>query len=182
MSLLRIPSAVCMHAVVAWLLACPAGCASFPHSKDSTAVKAETREERKAAVVENFERRRDQTQYQAALSRWNQGDPTGCEKMLEALVARRPDFRDARRFLSDVCLDRNDLPAAESHLRILLEQDPEDSQTHHSLGLLLEETGRREEALHHLDRAVALEPNCELYTLSRDAAHQAQRSTTQMLR
>ena len=139
MRLLRFPSAVVWSyaAVAVCLLAWPVGCASFPHSKDPTAVEAESREDRKAAVIENFERRRDQTQYQAALSRWNQGDPAGCEKLLVSLVARRPDIRDARRLLADVCLDHDDLPAAEAHLRILLEQDPDDAQTHHSLGLLL---------------------------------------------
>jgi predicted Zn-dependent protease len=121
-------------------------------------------------VIESAERRREKMQYQAAVSRWNEGEAAGCQRLLMALLGRRADFRDARRLLADVCLARHDLPEAELHLRILLEQDPNDAQTHHSLGLLLEESGRRDEALFHLDRAAGLEPANELYALSRDAA------------
>jgi Flp pilus assembly protein TadD len=92
--------------------------------------------------------------------------------LLAAILERRPDDVDCRRLLADVCLDRNDLPAAEAHLRKLLEQDHDDAQSHHSLGLLLEESGRAAEAVRHFDRALALDPQNEVYILSREASQQ----------
>jgi predicted Zn-dependent protease len=126
--------------------------------------------QRREAAIEDFEQRRSAMQYRSALSRWDLGDVKGCEAMLVTLLERNPQDRPARRLLADICLERADPAAAESHLRTLLQQDADDAQAHHSLGLLLEEAGRREEALSHLDRAAALEPENELFALSRRAA------------
>ncbi|MEQ8789401.1 MAG: tetratricopeptide repeat protein [Pirellulaceae bacterium] len=156
-------------------LACllASGCASTQTKRkvDNPPVPL-TPEERREAAIKDFEQRRSTLQYDAALSRWNLGDIKGCESMLVSLLERNPHDRQSRRLLADVCLERTDLAAAESHLRILLEQDADDAQSHHSLGLLLEEAGRREESLRHLDRAAELAPDNELYALSRDASRQ----------
>jgi len=140
--------------------------------------RALTPDRRREAAIKDFEQRRSEMQYRSALSRWNLGDVKGCEAMLSTLLERNPQDRQARRLLADICLERSDPAAAESHLQILLEQDADDAQAHHSLGLLLEETGRLEEALPHLDRAAALEPENDLFALSRDAASPASLRTS----
>jgi predicted Zn-dependent protease len=140
--------------------------------------RALTPDRRREAAINDFEQRRSEMQYRAALSRWNQGDVEGCEALLLTLLKRNPQDRQARRLLADICLERSDLAAAESHLQILLEQDADDAQAHHSLGLLLAEAGRPEEALSHLERAAALEPENELFALSRRAASPASLRTS----
>ena len=59
---------------------------------------------------------------------------------------------------------------AEQHLRLLIDRMSDDAQAHHSLGMLLETTGRADEAVHHLQRAAELEPGNALYAMSHDTA------------
>ena len=50
--------------------------------------------------------------------------------------------------------------------------DPRDAQAHHSLGLLLESQRRRDEALRQFEEAVKLDPQNELYQLTRDGCRE----------
>lgn len=143
------------------------GCAGWKPRLLSSPVTPQ-REERSADVVREFELRRDAAQLQAALDRWHQGDAHRCETMLAALVARRPNYLEARLRLAEVLWARNDT-AAEEQLRAVLQQEPNRAEAHHALALLLEATGRIDEARGHLATACQLEPHDELYRQTWDA-------------
>lgn len=113
----------------------------------------------------HFEERRDTAQYLAAMDRWRDGDPFMCEAQLRSLVSRNPKHLEARRALADLSLERGDVPTAERELRAILETFPEDAHTHHSLGLLLDMTGRTGEGRTHLARAAELSPDNSLFQL-----------------
>ena len=137
------------------------GCAGWKHTLQPPTM-AETREERAIDAVRSFEERRDSAQLEAALDRWKQGDVSRAEAMLSALVNRRPDYADARVHLAEVLWSRNDA-AAEEHLRAVLETNTQRADAHHALGLVLDGTGRSEEARQHLNKAAELEPQNEIY-------------------
>ena len=107
-------------------------------------------------------------QLKAAIARWTEGDVEGCEASLRQLLQRNPRYKDAGIALADLLTHKEDLKAAEELIRKLL-ADFDDPQIHHSLALLLETTGRSNEAVFHFQRAVELEPQNELYTLSLEA-------------
>ena len=88
--------------------------------------------------------------------------------MLASIVSRRPDQVDARLRLAEMLWSRGD-PSAEGHLRAVLEAQPNGADAHHALGLVLEGTGRIDEAQHHFARAAELEPDNEVYRLTRES-------------
>src|SRR5947209_167693 len=136
--------------VVAAILLSSSGCAGWKNFFPATGAVTPQREQRQADTVRDFEERRDAAQLRAALDRWQQGDPVGCEAMLAAIVKRRPDYTDARLQLGQVLFARGDAPAAEPHLRAVVDQQPELAEAHHALALVLDATGRSEEASQHL--------------------------------
>jgi len=137
------------------------GCAGWKQTlQPKTAM--ETREERAKEAVQDFEERRDAAQLEAAVDRWKQQDVGRAEAMLSAIVNRRPDYVEARVLLAEVLWSRNDA-SAESHLRAVLELQPNRADAHHALGLLLDGTGQAEEARQHLSKAAELEPANEVY-------------------
>jgi Tfp pilus assembly protein PilF len=137
------------------------GCAGWKQNTQKPTV-TEQREDRAADAVRNFENRRDAAQLEAALDRWRQGNAPMAESMLLAIVRRRPDNYDARMRLAELLWSRSDA-AAEPHLRAILEAEPNRAEAHHALGLLLEGTGRADEARQHLAKAAELEPENEIY-------------------
>jgi Flp pilus assembly protein TadD len=128
----------------------------------------ESREDRAKEAVRSFEERRDAAQLEAALDRWKQGDVQRAEAMLSALVSRRPDYANARMLLAEILWSGND-PAAEEHLRAVLEVSAERADAHHALGLVLDGTGRSEEARQHLSKAAELEPQNEVYRVTSES-------------
>lgn len=132
-----------------------------PTGEDVTPLRAERRE----AALQRFDTHRDNAQYQAAIDRWKEGDPFTCEAQLRSLVNRNPKHLPSRRALADLALERGDAAAAEKELRELLAIAPNDAQTHHSLGLLLESQDRADEARQYLLRAAELAPDNELFQL-----------------
>ena len=117
------------------------------------------RQQRKRTVVEDFDRRRDGSQYQAALGCWERGDVQGCESQLVGLLQRNPDHFEARLALADLCLEQGRSAAAERQYRELTERHPQQAQSHYSYGLFLELAGRTHEAAERFRRAAAIEPD-----------------------
>jgi Tfp pilus assembly protein PilF len=138
-----------------------AGCASWRQKFAEPGI-SQNREERAAEVIREFEDRRDTAQLAAALERFEQGDIDRAETMLTSVVNRRPDLSEARLRLAEILGSRND-PAAETHLRAVLENDSKSAEAHHALGLLLEATDRIAEARQHFLRATEIEPDNEIY-------------------
>jgi len=149
------------------LLAILAGCAGWKDRLKPPSVTAD-REARSAEAIREFEERRDSAQLEAALDRWKQGDAQHAEASLAAIASRRPDHADARLRLAELLWSRGDI-AAEGHLRAVIEMQPNRAEAHHALGLLLDATGRGGEARQHLARAAELEPDNEVYRLTRDS-------------
>ena len=155
-----------------WLSSCGvllilvAGCARFQLPEAPIEDISETRQQRNNEAVGRFERRRDDAQYQAAISRWKSGDRAGCQSLVESLLVRNSRHRQARLLLADLYLDSQDVPAATQQIQLLLEQFSDDAQAHHSMGLLMELAGQDEKAVYHFRRAAELDPSNELYSLS----------------
>ena len=138
-----------------------AGCAGWKQKVQKPELSAD-REGRTADAVRDFEERRDGAQLSAALDRWKQGDAASAEVALGAIIRRRPECHDARVRLAEILWSRGDV-AAEPHLRAVLEAQPNRAEAHHALGLLLDGTGRSDEARQHLTKAAELEPDNEIY-------------------
>jgi len=137
------------------------GCAGWRQSIPPQTI-TETREERAHDAIQSFEERRDAAQLQAALDRCKHGDLGPAESMLAAIVNRRPNYVEARVLFAELLWSRNDA-SAEQHLRAVIEIEPDRADAHHALGLVLNGTGRPEEARQHLFKAAELEPANEVY-------------------
>jgi len=158
--------------LAATLVAALAGCAGLhlaePPIEDANITAP--RDDRQQEMVEDFERRRDLAQYQSAVASWERGDVAGCEALLLSLLARNPNNREARLLLVELYMERQDVAAAEQQLQTLLDENPDDAQTHHAMGLMLEATGRVQEAMVYFRQATQLAPNNRFYAAScRDA-------------
>jgi Tfp pilus assembly protein PilF len=155
----------CAHRLIIMSFICCAtfgsGCAGWKQKVKKPDI-TESREERTAEAVRSFEARRDAAQLSAALDRWKQGDVAAAEAMLTAIIRRRPDSNDARLRLAEILWSRGEI-AAETHLRAVIESEPGRAEAHHSLGLLLDGTGRPDEARQHLSKAAELDPENEIY-------------------
>jgi len=139
------------------------GCANLEIPDAPVEDIAPQRAERLDNGVTAFKQQHDDAQFKAAMSAWQNGDPAGCQGLLEKLLARSPEHFAARSLLADLYLENSQLEMAERHLLTLLEQDPNVAQVHHSLGLLFEELGQSENSLFHLQRAVELAPGNQIY-------------------
>jgi len=137
------------------------GCAGWKQKVKKPEL-TEDREARAESAVRDFEKRRDAAQLSAALDRWKQGDGAAAEAALAAIIRRRPECVDARLRLAEILWSRSDI-AAEPHLRAVLKAEPTRAEAHHALGLLLDGTGRADEAREHLTKAAELEPDNEIY-------------------
>jgi Tfp pilus assembly protein PilF len=145
------------------LACCLAGCAGSRQHVDAHSAASAADRQREQAAVQAFEQRRDEAQLQAALDRWQQGDLAGCELRLRSLLARRPDYCDAHLQLAELAWSCQNAVEAEAEYRAALSLAPERADLHHALGLVLEATGRGQEARHHLAQACALDPHSDLY-------------------
>ncbi len=155
---------LCMLAVAAAL----SGCAGWRDKLNPSPTVTQTREERAADAVRDFEDRRDAAQLAAAIERIEQGDMPRAETMLESIVKRRPTCVPARLRLAEILWLRNDV-AAETHLRAALEADASHAEAHHTLGLVLDATGRTDEARRHFTRATQIEPENEVYRVTAES-------------
>jgi Flp pilus assembly protein TadD len=144
------------------------GCAGWRETLNPRPTVGQTREERTADAVREFEDRRDAAQLAAAVERIQQGDSQRAEAMLSSIVKRRPDNIPARLRLAEVLWSHNDA-SAEEHLRTVLATDAANAEAHHALGLVLDATNRSADARQHFQRAKELDPNNEIYRLTLDS-------------
>ena len=143
-----------------------AGCNGLQKQASPTNDAKPKLRERREAVVQDFEQRRIQAQYLAAVSRWQEGELESCRLLLMAVLEIDPTYRQARRLLAEVYVALEQPPEAERQLRQLLAEHETDAEAHHALALLLETSGRPAEAQPHFYRAAELEPSNELYQLT----------------
>ena len=142
------------------VLAC--GCASMKGAT-SKGVPTPITAERKAEILASFEAQRDSAQLQSALNRWKEGNVAACQRALESLVERRPNFVDARVQYAELLLSQDNLPAAETQLSEALRLAPDRADVHHSLAVVFEAEGQANQAAEHFRRAAELAPDSPLY-------------------
>ncbi len=68
-------------------------------------------------VAKDFDRNRDNAQFEAAASCWQRGDVEGSKTMLEHLLERNPNYRRARFVLADIYLFNGDSSRAIEELQ-----------------------------------------------------------------
>jgi tetratricopeptide (TPR) repeat protein len=141
------------------------GCANVPKTMPRVLAKSE-RAERKAELVCEYERRRDQSQYQAAVSKAQQGDTPGARQTLDLLLERSPSHRPAILLASEIELELHRPQRALELLQPLLKSNANDADAHHLFGLAEEVLGRKDRAKHHFAEAVRLSPGNEVFRAS----------------
>ena len=183
MPLLACPAVLCLTARnLAWVacvftLLSLAGCASSRPGLAKTSPPgdiAPPQAQRHQVALAVFEHHRDQAQLQAALDRWQQNDLGGCETRLRTLVARRPDFIEARLRLAELAWSCADPAEAEAQYRAALALAPDRADIHHALGLVLESLGRTDEA-----RAALFAPASSRPTTSYSAPRRSKLALTE---
>jgi Tfp pilus assembly protein PilF len=142
-----------------------AGCASWREAAAPTASDAASRDQRRAEVIQSFEEQRDRAQLAAAVDRWQQGDIAGCESRVRGILVRRPTDVDAHVLLAELAFSCHNPAEAEAEYRTALELAPQRAAVHHALALVLDATGRHQEAGVHFARAAEIEPANDLYRL-----------------
>ena len=142
------------------------GCAHFKPPQPVVEDAARPPEKQQAEIVEDYELRREAAELEAARTRAEHGDLSGCHAAIESLLARNPAHREARLLMADVQLARENIPAAERVLLGLVQDYPEDAASHHALALLYESSGRVELARAHFQRAAAIVPDDPFVALS----------------
>jgi tetratricopeptide (TPR) repeat protein len=132
-----------------------------------------SRESRSVALAREFDRRRDDAQFQAAASAWQRGDLDGCHKLIDQLLERNPADRRSRLMLADVLLFSGQTAQAADELSKLVADDPKDAVAQHAFAEVLDAIGRPAEAIGHHEEAARLEPKNELYAQSATSARNA---------
>jgi len=98
------------------------------------------------------------TDYDQALMALDQGDATRGIAMLEAIVATAPDLSAPRIDLGIAFHNAGNLDAAEKHLLLALESNPEHPIAHNELGIVYRKTGRFAAARRSYEAALAVYP------------------------
>ena len=165
---------------LAWLGLVAAGCTNLNEARQTIARNqtpdvSPIRQKRNEDLAHDFDRNRDDAQFEAAASCWQRGDVDGSKTMLIQLLQRNPNYRRARFVLADIYLFDGESKLAIDQLRQAVESNPNDAMAHHALAQVLDATGQRGEALSHYEKATQLDPKNEVYALSYSTARAATR-------
>ena len=116
------------------------------------------RKERAEQAVKDFDRQRNDAQYQAAATSWRQGDYVACNEALEKILTRSPTHRNSLLLRADVDLENDRPTEAVDTLRKAAEAYPQDAEVAYKLALALEADHQVSEALHFFQIASQLAP------------------------
>lgn len=157
--------------VTAFSTAGLAGCAGWSGPRQNVARNTAndvgpTRADRKEALARDFDKTRNDAQFDAAVSYWQRGDIKNCNQILTSLLERDPNNRRARMLLVDVYLFNGQTEQSLEELNKAIAADPKDAVAQHTLAQVLDASGRRTESLAHYEEATRLDPNNEDYSLS----------------
>jgi Tfp pilus assembly protein PilF len=142
------------------------GCRSLSPESDAASDVAQVRKKHRSEMVKRYESNRNRALLEAALSRHERGDESGCLQALDQLLERSPNHRQARLLLAEVQLLADDHTAARQNVGMLIAADGDDHEALHAMGIVQESSGDATGALHYFGRAAALQPNNETYALS----------------
>jgi tetratricopeptide (TPR) repeat protein len=187
-AMLRMPRRWIWPAIAASAFVIESGCATIDAAKPSPdgtsqkqaseqepkkpAAKSFTheRDERRKAVVAEFDLQRDRAEYQAALSQWQRGETAAARETLAPVLARNPDYREAHLLAAQLDLFENKPKAALAHARHVLVAHPDDAEAHFEAAMALDAMGAAADALPHYERAAQLAPKVEAYQVSYQTA------------
>lgn len=109
-------------------LAALVGCTAIPGSESAVANVSTDSRQRRDQIVRDFEQRRDEANYQAALNRYRADDWEGCEEALASLLSRTPDHRQAGLLWVELQLNQSDSRAAAEVAERLAQAYPDDAE------------------------------------------------------
>jgi tetratricopeptide (TPR) repeat protein len=139
-------------------------------TKSSSDSVSDTREKRLREIAADFDRRRDEAQYQAALNRCREDDSAGCREALSQLLARSPAHCGARLLLADVELSDGNPKGALDQARQVQVLEPQNAEAHHVMGVALDALGESAAALPEYEKATRLDSHNEQYAACYQAA------------
>ncbi len=122
------------------------------------------RKDRAEQAVKDFDRQRDEAQYQAAATSWRQGDYVACNEALDKILARNPAHRNSLLLQADVDLEHDRPTEAVDTLRKAVQAHPQDAEVAYKLALALEADHQVSEALHFFQTASQLAPTEAKYS------------------
>ncbi len=96
-----------------------------------------------------------------------EGELQKAKLQFERAVAVRPDYLPARVELAKLALKEENYPAAEEHLRRLLQADGKNAAAHLNLGIAYKGMGKFDKAMQEYDEAEKLDPNLAAIYLNR---------------
>jgi len=161
--------AVCRAGLTA-MVVCLSGCADVPKPSDWIADVRPQRVQRATDASKSFDTQREQSEYQAAVTQFQQGDTKACRTILEGLLKRNPKHRDARLLLAESSLLEHQPAPAREQLQLALKECPNDPELLHTMGLAAEMEDQSDEAVDWFERAAKLAPDNGLYAMSFESA------------
>src|SRR5437868_7058769 len=124
-------------AMLAAALLLSSGCADWQATKKlnpteppakAQANKPPAKPVRKEEALRQFEKNRDDAQYQAAAAQWQQGEQEACRDLLTKLLARSPDHLQARLLMAEYHLLNTTPQDAMEHVKPAVAKNPKDAQ------------------------------------------------------
>lgn len=114
-------------------LAALVGCTAIPGSESAVANVSTDSRQRRDEIVRDFEQRRDEANYQAALNRYRTDDWEACEEALASLLSRTPNHRLAGLLWVELQLNQSDSQAAAEVAKRLAQAYPDDTEVQDAL-------------------------------------------------
>ncbi|MBX3414867.1 MAG: tetratricopeptide repeat protein [Pirellulales bacterium] len=142
------------------------GCASVSKFPEKPTQPEISSEDRAAEVVRDFERKRDDAQYNAAAQSLRKGDLKSSQSNLEQVLARNPQHRSSRLLLAEVMVCQGQPQMAAMQLEMARKHHPDDAEIEHTLALVRDTMDQHEAALTHYRRAAELAPDNDVYAAS----------------
>ena len=148
------------------------GCAGIPFknplpvAEDVHAKKEKRREE----IVKEYEEKRSQALYQAAITRLHQGDDAGCRQAVQQLLQLAPQHAAGRLLKAEDHLMRYELAEAQHEIQQVLKDSPEHPQALHAMGLVKEALGESEAAAEFFGRAAELAPDDQIVAMDYESS------------
>ena len=142
------------------------GCNSLPTIPQGLTDPGKEQREKKQEIAEAVERRRSEAMIKAARARLQDQDFSGSRELINNVLERSPDNQLALFLLAEIAVSENLMDEALSIYRHAITISPENAELQHNLAIILELTGRPNEARIHFEEASHLAPNNQLYQMS----------------
>ena len=162
--------------IVAAVIALLPGCsgANWGIPGTSGAATNEESERTKDAMLRQFEARRSAMTIEAAEAALNRGDYKDSEQALRSVLDRDPANRDARLLLAEVMLLTGRRPEAFTQLEHALREHGDDPRVHYAMALLLDASGRPNDARNFYSRSTELDSQFAVYTSQHNRVMEAE--------